>query len=90
MLGRRLDAAHNRLAGALITEFREGCRPLRNQARFVFFDPHARELYADWDEVAADTVAMLRLDAGRTRRRETVGAGRRIVHPVGGVPVLVV
>jgi transcriptional regulator with XRE-family HTH domain len=66
VLGRRLDVlAHNRLAGALITEFRELPAPLRNQARFVFFDPHARELYADWDEVAADTVAMLRLDAGR-------------------------
>ncbi|OKH70169.1 helix-turn-helix transcriptional regulator [Mycolicibacterium goodii] len=66
VLGRRLDVlAHNRLAGALITEFRELPAPLRNQARFVFFDPHARELYANWDEVAADTVAMLRLDAGR-------------------------
>ena len=41
--------------------------PLRNQARFVFLNPHARELYADWNEVAADTVAMLRLDAGRYR-----------------------
>ena len=57
--------AHNRMAGALITEFRELPAPLRNQARFVFFDPHAREPYADWNEVAADTVAMLRLDAGR-------------------------
>jgi len=66
VLGRRLDVlAHNRLAGALITEFRELPAPQRNQARFVFFDPHARELYTDWDEVAADTVAMLRLDAGR-------------------------
>src|SRR5699024_6663742 len=37
----------------------------RNQARFVFLDPHARELYVDWDQVAADTVAMLRMDAGK-------------------------
>ncbi|OBG79942.1 transcriptional regulator [Mycobacterium sp. E802] len=66
VLGRRLDVlAHNRLAGALITEFRELPAAQRNQARFVFFDPHARELYADWEQVAADTVAMLRLDAGR-------------------------
>ncbi|MBB5158183.1 transcriptional regulator with XRE-family HTH domain [Saccharopolyspora phatthalungensis] len=66
VLGRRLDVlAHNRLAGALITEFRALPAPQRNQARFVFFDPHARELYADWATVAADTVAMLRLDAGR-------------------------
>ena len=66
VLGRRLDVlAHNRLAGALITEFRALPAQDRNQARFVFFEPHARELYTDWDEVAADTVAMLRLDAGR-------------------------
>ena len=66
VLGRRLDVlAHNRLAGALITEFRQLPAPQRNQARFVFFDPHARELYADWRQVAVDTVAMLRHDAGR-------------------------
>nr|WP_312864636.1 helix-turn-helix transcriptional regulator [Saccharopolyspora phatthalungensis] len=66
VLGRRLDVlAHNRLAGALITEFRALPAAERNQARFVFFDPHARELYQDWAAVAADTVAMLRLDAGR-------------------------
>ncbi|PXY27687.1 helix-turn-helix transcriptional regulator [Prauserella muralis] len=66
VLGRRLDVlAHNRLAGALITEFRALPAAERNQARFVFFDPHARALYQDWEAVAADTVAMLRLDAGR-------------------------
>jgi hypothetical protein len=75
VLGRRLDVlAHNRLAGALITEFRELPAPQRNQARFVFFDPHARELYADWNEVAADTVAMLRLDAGRYPDDEKLSA----------------
>lgn len=66
VLGRRLDVlAHNRIAGALITEFRALPAAERNQARFVFFDPHSRELYQDWEVVAADTVAMLRLDAGR-------------------------
>lgn len=66
ILGRRLDVlAHNRLAGALITEFRHLPAPQRNQARFVFLDPHARELYTDWRQVAMDTVAMLRHDAGR-------------------------
>ncbi|MGB3484842.1 MAG: helix-turn-helix transcriptional regulator [Mycobacterium sp.] len=75
VLGRRLDVlAHNRLAGALITEFRELPAPQRNQARFVFLDSHARELYADWDEVAADTVAMLRLDAGRDPGDEKLSA----------------
>ncbi|CAN5502071.1 helix-turn-helix transcriptional regulator [soil metagenome] len=75
LLGRRLDVlAHNRLAGALVTEFRELPAPQRNQARFVFFDSHARELYADWDQVAADTVAMLRLDAGRYPGDEKLSA----------------
>lgn len=75
VLGRRLDVlAHNRLAGALITDFRALPAPLRNQARFVFLDPHARELYAEWAEVAADTVAMLRLDAGRYPRDEKLSA----------------
>lgn len=66
VLGRRLDVlAHNRLAGALVTDFRALPAPQRNQARFVFLDPHARELYEDWRQVAIDTVAMLRDDAGR-------------------------
>jgi transcriptional regulator with XRE-family HTH domain len=63
ILGRRLDVlAHNRLAGRLITDFRALPAAERNQARFVFLDPHARELYKNWATVAA---AMLRLDAGR-------------------------
>ena len=85
VLGRRLDVlAHNRLAGALITEFRELPAPQRNQARFVFLDPHARELYADWTEVAADTVAMLRLDAGRYPDDEKLSAlvGELSIHSV--------
>jgi len=66
VLGRRLDVlAHNRLAGRLITDFQALPAAERNQARFVFLDPHARELYRDWTTVAADTAAMLRLDAGR-------------------------
>ncbi|MFG2084880.1 MULTISPECIES: helix-turn-helix transcriptional regulator [unclassified Spirillospora] len=66
VLGRRLDVlAHNRLAGRLITDFRALPAAERNQARFVFLDPHARELYKNWPIVAADTAAMLRRDAGR-------------------------
>ncbi|MFJ4467326.1 helix-turn-helix transcriptional regulator [Streptomyces sp. NPDC089424] len=66
VLGRRLDVlAHNQLAGRLITDFHALPAAERNQARFVFLDPHARELYRDWNHVAADTAAMLRLDAGR-------------------------
>lgn len=36
-----------------------------NFARYLFLDPTAGELYADWDEAAAVNVAMLRTAAGR-------------------------
>jgi transcriptional regulator with XRE-family HTH domain len=36
-----------------------------NNARFIFLDPHATELFRDWDKVANDTVALLRAEAGR-------------------------
>ena len=66
ILGRRTDVvAANPLAGALIADFDARPAHERNQARFLFLDPAARELYADWDAAAADTAAMLRMDAGR-------------------------
>jgi transcriptional regulator with XRE-family HTH domain len=36
-----------------------------SNARFVFLDPHARTFFRDWDNVANDTVAILRAEAGR-------------------------
>jgi hypothetical protein len=36
---------------------RPAARPPANLARFCFLDPRARELYPDWDDVAASTVA---------------------------------
>ena len=37
-----------------------------NSARFVFLDePRARDLFPEWDRIAGDTVAMLRIEAGR-------------------------
>ncbi|HZX39654.1 MAG TPA: helix-turn-helix transcriptional regulator [Streptomyces sp.] len=66
VLGRRTDVvASNPLARALIADFEAMPARDRNQARFLFLDPAARRLYADWEAVAADTVAMLRMDAGR-------------------------
>ncbi|MGW9028059.1 helix-turn-helix transcriptional regulator [Streptomyces sp. NPDC055722] len=66
VLGRRMDVlATNRLARALITDFDALPHRDRNMAIYQFLDPAARELYADWEAVATDTVAMLRLDAGR-------------------------
>ncbi|MFI7020814.1 helix-turn-helix transcriptional regulator [Streptomyces sp. NPDC050164] len=64
--GRRTDVlAANRLAHALYTDFEARPRRERNFARFVFLDEAARTLYADWERVAGDCLAMLRLYAGR-------------------------
>jgi transcriptional regulator with XRE-family HTH domain len=64
--GRRLDVlAANKLAYALYTDFEARPRHERNFARYVFLDEAARTLYADWEQVAGDCLAMLRLYAGR-------------------------
>ncbi|MFF3874539.1 helix-turn-helix transcriptional regulator [Streptomyces sp. NPDC001978] len=66
--GRRMDVlAANRLARALYTDFDALPHRERNMARFVFLDEAARELFADWERTAGDTVAWLRLYAGRHR-----------------------
>ncbi len=66
VFGRRMDLlAANRLARALLGDF-EALPPRdRNLLRFTFLDESARELYTDWEDVARDNVAILRLDAGR-------------------------
>ncbi|MFE8978558.1 helix-turn-helix transcriptional regulator [Streptomyces cyaneofuscatus] len=64
--GRRTDVlAANKLAHALYTDFEARPRRERNFARFVFLDEAARTLYADWERVAGDCLAALRLYAGR-------------------------
>ncbi|GIJ50248.1 transcriptional regulator [Virgisporangium aliadipatigenens] len=64
--GRRMDVlAANRTARALICDFPALPAKRRNMARFVFLDENARDLLPDWPAVAADTVAVLRIDAGR-------------------------
>jgi transcriptional regulator with XRE-family HTH domain len=54
VLGPRMDVlAHNELCAAI--------HPLPdNIVRHVFLDPAAREIYPEWDEVAAESVAALR------------------------------
>lgn len=61
VMGRYLDIlAANPLAVAL-----NSCqRPGNNQVRSLFLDPVARDVYPDWDAIAADTVASLRAAAG--------------------------
>jgi transcriptional regulator with XRE-family HTH domain len=66
IIGRRMDVlAINRLGRALICDFYALPAGRRNKARFMFLDENARSLYQDWDIVAAETAAVLRLDAGR-------------------------
>jgi transcriptional regulator with XRE-family HTH domain len=64
--GRRMDIlAANPLGYALMTDFQARPHHERNAARFVFLDEAARALYTDWERVAGDCVATLRLYAGR-------------------------
>ncbi|MFE2497842.1 helix-turn-helix transcriptional regulator [Streptomyces scopuliridis] len=64
--GRRMDVlAANRLGYALFADFQARPHRDRNFARFVFLDEAAPSLYADWEKAAGDTVATLRLYAGR-------------------------
>ncbi|MEU7527966.1 helix-turn-helix transcriptional regulator [Saccharothrix sp. NPDC042600] len=65
VLGRRTDVlAWNALADALYN-FGELGPDMVNAARHAFLDPDARRFYRDWPTIAADTVAVLRMDAGR-------------------------
>ena len=66
ILGRRTDVlAANRLARAIITDFDALPATRRNMARYYLLDPQARERVGDWEQLAAETVAMLRFEAGR-------------------------
>ncbi|MEV4236736.1 helix-turn-helix transcriptional regulator [Nocardia sp. NPDC050408] len=63
--GRGDILAANHLGRALFSPvYTDPARP-PNNARFVFLSPHATEFFRHWDEVAGDTVAMLRAEAGR-------------------------
>jgi hypothetical protein len=63
--GRGDILATNPLGRALFSPvYADPARP-PNTARFVFLDPHATEFFRHWDQVANDTVAMLRAEAGR-------------------------
>jgi transcriptional regulator with XRE-family HTH domain len=83
ILGRRTDVlAANRLAHIVLTDFDALPATQRNYARFLLLDPVARERCLDWERTAAETVAMLRLDAGRHPhdRQLTALIGELSVH----------
>jgi transcriptional regulator with XRE-family HTH domain len=62
----RMDVlAANRLGVALYSEMYADPRRPANTARFVFLDPRAPGFYLDWEQVASDSVAILRSEAGR-------------------------
>jgi transcriptional regulator with XRE-family HTH domain len=62
----RLDVlAANPLGQALYSEMFEGSDARPNTARFLFLDRRAQDLFPDWEQVANETVAILRSEAGR-------------------------
>ncbi|HEY3483523.1 MAG TPA: helix-turn-helix transcriptional regulator [Streptomyces sp.] len=66
VFGRRTDVlAANRLAREVLTDFDALPATQRNLARFYLLDPTAREKVLEWDRIGAETVAMLRFEAGR-------------------------
>lgn len=74
VFGRRLDVlAWNTLGDALGGYSTQSPRE-RNVMRHMFLDPAARACYPDWLTVAAETVAYLRLDAGRHPDDEQLAA----------------
>ncbi|WP_435736017.1 helix-turn-helix transcriptional regulator [Cellulosimicrobium sp. PMB13] len=63
----RLDIiAINRLGLAVFSEMYVLPQRPANFARFVFLDPRAEGFYRDWDGAAHQTVAILRVEAGRS------------------------
>ncbi|GAA4907434.1 transcriptional regulator with XRE-family HTH domain [Nonomuraea thailandensis] len=57
--------AINRLGAALLTDFEAMPRAERNEIRWIFLDPRARDVFPDWDEVAVEAAAWLRGALGR-------------------------
>ena len=65
VLGARMDVLAWNDLGDAVGGFAALPPEHRNAARQVFLDPAAREYYPQWPVVAAETVAYLRLSAGR-------------------------
>src|SRR3954454_8974479 len=64
--GRHDIVAMNQLARALYSPVLAGSRRPANTTRFVYLEPEAaQEFFVDYDRIANDAAAMLRLEAGR-------------------------
>ena len=57
--------AANRMGRALYSPVFDDVRRPVNTARFTYLNPAAREFWRDYDQIANDAAAMLRLEAGR-------------------------
>ncbi|WP_319435631.1 helix-turn-helix transcriptional regulator [Mycobacterium sp. RTGN5] len=69
--GRHDVLAMNQLARALYAPMLADARRPANSARFVYLNPEAaEEFFIDYDQVARDSAAMLRLEAGRNPHDE--------------------
>jgi transcriptional regulator with XRE-family HTH domain len=66
--GRHDIVAMNSLARALYCPVLADPRRPANTTRFVYLDPAARDFFVDYDRIANDAAAMLRLEAGRNPR----------------------
>jgi hypothetical protein len=67
----RLDVlAANLLGQALYADLYDSATSVAgrppNHARFTFIDPRAADFYPDWNKAAADSVALLRAEAGKS------------------------
>lgn len=63
--GRHDIVAMNQLARALYSPVLADPRRPANTTRFVYLDPAAEDFFVDFDKIANDAAAMLRLEAGR-------------------------
>ncbi|MFC8616080.1 helix-turn-helix transcriptional regulator [Micromonospora purpureochromogenes] len=62
----RLDVlAANQLGRAVFAPLFDASTRTPNIARFIFLDPAAQDFYVEWEQLAGDTVALLRAEAGR-------------------------
>ncbi|GGU90815.1 DNA-binding protein [Streptomyces filipinensis] len=65
VLGPRMDVLAWNALGDAVNGFSRLAPAERNVPRVVFLDPAGRDLYPEWHAVAAQTVAHLRVNAGR-------------------------
>ena len=72
--GRHDVLAMNQLARALYAPVLADPRRPANTTRFVYLDPAAEDFFVDYDQIARDAAAMLRLEAGRNPHDEELVA----------------